>query len=89
MNDLVDEGLNIHNHNDQLTYDLDFGLSCQPRPARPHANAAGVHAGVAVVGREQAERPVPQVVVAEGDRRTLDRRPVLRGRVAIIVNNSF
>ena len=67
----------MHVNNNQLTYDLDPGLSGEPRPARPHANAADVHAGMAMIGREQAERPVPQVVVAEGDRRALDRRPVL------------
>ena len=62
----------------ELTDDGDPGLPGQPRPARPHAHAAGVHAGVAVVGREEAQRPVPQVVVAEGDGGALDRRPVLR-----------
>ena len=40
---------------------------------------------MAVIGREQAERPVPQVVVAEGDRSALDRRPVLHVRVSKVV----
>ena len=61
-----------------LTDDLHPGLPGEPGPARPHADAAGVDAGVAVVGREQAQRPVPQVVVAEGDRGAFDRCPVLQ-----------
>ena len=79
----------MHVNNNQLTYDLDPGLSGEPRPARPHANAADVHAGMAMIGREQAERPVPQVVVAEGDRRALDRRPVLHARVSKVVQIIF
>lgn len=61
----------------KLTNNVDLGFPGQPRTARPHAHPARVCACVSVVGREEAEGAVPQIVESVCNARPLDGAPIL------------